>query len=88
MAIQDRDKSKAQLLAEIEELRCQVTELEEAAQTRHQTELTQGRLLENLNATTDFVGIADVSGRSLYLNPAGRRMVGMAPDEPETKPLV
>jgi PAS domain S-box-containing protein len=36
-------------------------------------------LIEN---SSDFIGIADASGKPVYLNPAGRRMVGMSPDQP------
>ncbi|HSQ68224.1 MAG TPA: histidine kinase dimerization/phospho-acceptor domain-containing protein, partial [Polyangiaceae bacterium] len=36
-------------------------------------------LIEN---SSDFIGIADASGKPIYVNPAGRRMVGMAPDFP------
>ena len=36
-------------------------------------------LLEN---SSDFIGIADPNGKPIYLNPAGRRMVGLAPDYP------
>jgi PAS domain S-box-containing protein len=36
-------------------------------------------LIEN---SDDFIGIADASGKPLYLNPAGRRMVGLAADAP------
>ncbi len=36
-------------------------------------------LVEN---SSDFIGIADPSGKPVYLNPAGRRMVGLAPDHP------
>jgi PAS domain S-box-containing protein len=34
-------------------------------------------LLEN---SPDFIGIADPTGKPVYLNPAGRRMVGLPPD--------
>jgi PAS domain S-box-containing protein len=34
-------------------------------------------LIEN---SSDFIGIADSSGKPKYLNPAGRKMVGLAPD--------
>jgi PAS domain S-box-containing protein len=30
----------------------------------------------------DFIGIADAHGKPTYLNPGGRRMVGLAPDHP------
>ena len=36
-------------------------------------------LVEN---SSDFIGIADADGNPLYLNPAGRRMVGLAPNFP------
>jgi PAS domain S-box-containing protein len=36
-------------------------------------------LVEN---SSDFIGIADATGRPMYVNPAGRRMVGLAPDFP------
>ena len=38
-----------------------------------------GALIEN---SSDFVGIADANGKPVYLNPAGRRMVGLLPDQP------
>jgi PAS domain S-box-containing protein len=36
-------------------------------------------LIENCS---DFIGIADANGKPEYLNPAGRRMVGLPPDYP------
>jgi PAS domain S-box-containing protein len=36
-------------------------------------------LVEN---SSDFIGIADPRGKPLYLNPAGRRMVGLGADHP------
>jgi PAS domain S-box-containing protein len=33
-----------------------------------------------LDNSPDFVGIADPSGKPIYLNPAGRRMVGLPPE--------
>lgn len=36
-------------------------------------------LIEN---SSDFIGIAGADGRPIYVNPAGRRMVGLAPDHP------
>jgi PAS domain S-box-containing protein len=36
-------------------------------------------LLEN---SSDFIGIADPDGTPIYVNPAGRRMVGLPPDLP------
>jgi PAS domain S-box-containing protein len=39
------------------------------------------RLAALADATTDFVGAARMDGRALFLNQAGRRMVGLLPDE-------
>ena len=35
-----------------------------------------------VEASTDYVGMADLDGRLLYLNPAGRRMLGLSPHTP------
>jgi PAS domain S-box-containing protein len=40
-------------------------------------EEAQGRLVEMIEATSDFVGIAGGNGRIVYLNRAGRRLVGI-----------
>lgn len=39
------------------------------------------RYAEILDATPDFVGTADAGGRTLSINPAGRRMLGIGEDE-------
>jgi len=44
---------------------------------RNQREKEQQRLLAILEETTDFVSTADAHGRTLYLNRAGRRMLGI-----------
>ncbi|HEY2375216.1 MAG TPA: PAS domain S-box protein [Gemmatimonadaceae bacterium] len=42
-------------------------------------------LIEN---SSDFIGVADTSGTPVYINPAGRRMVGIAQDFPvSTMPI-
>jgi PAS domain S-box-containing protein len=35
-----------------------------------------------LDNSVDFIGIADPNGKPIYLNAAGRRMIGLAPDYP------
>jgi PAS domain-containing protein len=35
-----------------------------------------------LDNSVDFIGIADPAGKPIYLNAAGRRMIGLAPDFP------
>lgn len=52
---------------------------------RKSAEATRDRLAAILEATTDFVGFADPGGLVLYINPAGRRMVGLTPDEDITR---
>lgn len=52
--------------------------------------LTERRLFAAvIDNSSDFIGIADHQGRPLYLNPGGRRMVGLSDDfpvEPTTIP--
>jgi PAS domain S-box-containing protein len=45
---------------------------------------SQAQLVAILEATPDFVGVADVDGRVLYINRAGRQMVGLGADEDVT----
>ena len=48
---------------------------------RHQAEEMLAQFREILETTIDFVGIADKQGRLIYVNPAGKRMVGVKEDE-------
>src|SRR5574340_736645 len=41
----------------------------------------QARLLAILEKTTDYVAMADADGGILYLNPAGRELLGLGPDD-------
>ncbi|HEY7922814.1 MAG TPA: PAS domain S-box protein [Vicinamibacteria bacterium] len=49
---------------------------------RTHAEQAMARLVAILEATPDFVGTSDAAGRALYLNRAGRRMLGIGDDEP------
>jgi len=42
-----------------------------------QAEMGQSRLVATLGATADFVSIGTVAGAATYINPAGRRMLGI-----------
>jgi PAS domain S-box-containing protein len=55
--------------------------IEDVTEKHHLDEERQlfAALVEN---SSDFIGIADPSGKPTYLNPAGRRMVGLPPDYP------
>jgi PAS domain S-box-containing protein/putative nucleotidyltransferase with HDIG domain len=44
---------------------------------RRQAEASLGRMAAILDATTDFVGMADAEGRVFYVNAAGLKLVGM-----------
>ncbi|WP_017721361.1 PAS domain S-box protein [Kamptonema formosum] len=46
-----------------------------------QAEQAQARLTALLEATTDFVAMSDAAGRMIYVNRAGRLMVGIGEDE-------
>ncbi|MBD2043480.1 PAS domain S-box protein [Microcoleus sp. FACHB-672] len=48
---------------------------------RKQAEKTQARLTAILEATPDFVGSSDDQGNVLYVNGAGRKMLGISEDE-------
>lgn len=51
--------------------------------SEHQrAEEAQARLTRILEATTDLVGMATVEGACLYLNKAGRKLLGLTEDEP------
>ena len=42
----------------------------------------RARLVRILETTTDFVGMSSASGLVLFINAAGREMLGLGPDEP------
>ncbi|MEL6555775.1 MAG: PAS domain-containing protein [Cyanobacteria bacterium J06621_11] len=48
---------------------------------RKQAEQAQARLTAILDATSDFVGIADMQGRQLYMNKAGYHLFEIPPEE-------
>ncbi len=59
-----------------EELECMVCQERER---REFSESMQARLLAILEKTTDYVAMADAKGSMLYLNPAGRTLLGLGP---------
>ena len=52
---------------------------------RMRTDEERSRLAAILEATTDFVGLAAPDGRALFVNRAGRRMVGLGEQEDVTR---
>ncbi len=65
-----------------EALNQRVADLEVMAQENARLYREHERLSTILEATTDLVGLADTHGQILYLNQAGRRMLGIGVDEP------
>jgi PAS domain S-box-containing protein len=55
------------------------------AQNCRQLATEHARLVSIVEATSDFVSFANLEGDALYVNPAGRQMVGMSADEPARK---
>jgi PAS domain S-box-containing protein len=47
--------------------------------TSNEQQKVLAALVEN---SSDFIGIADLAGRRRYVNPRGRAMVGLSPDQP------
>jgi PAS domain S-box-containing protein len=48
---------------------------------RRRVEAARERLIAILEATPDLVAISQVEGPASYINPAGRQLLGLAPDE-------
>jgi PAS domain S-box-containing protein len=76
--ISDLKKSEAGVQRLYEELECLAC-MEK--QRRLLSEGMQARLLAILEKTTDYVAMADAEGGILYLNPAGRALLGLGPDD-------
>jgi diguanylate cyclase (GGDEF)-like protein/PAS domain S-box-containing protein len=59
--------------------------LERAYGQLRATEAERGRLAAIIEATPDLVAIADASGHRLYLNPAGRKLLGIGQNDDLTR---
>jgi PAS domain S-box-containing protein len=70
--------------AEHEELRAQASLTALTRVNERLSEAIRERqiLAALVEASPDFIGIADPGGKPVYLNPGGRRMVGLEPDFP------
>jgi PAS domain S-box-containing protein len=77
----DEQKTREQLLEEVQTLRKQIQRLEAEAQGWKSRKEEYALLEETLNATPDFVGVVNPDGRAVYLNRAARRMMGISEDE-------
>ncbi|MGQ9861983.1 MAG: PAS domain-containing sensor histidine kinase [Thiobacillaceae bacterium] len=68
-------------------LRARSAELAEAMAHRAAAEAERDRLVSVLEATTDLIGMADPKGNILYVNHAGRRMIGLVDQEVAGLPI-
>ncbi len=73
--------AQKQLQADLREM----TELHQEREKLDHERRVFAALIEN---SPDFIGIADAGGKPTYLNPAGRRMVGLSPDHPIEKTAI
>jgi PAS domain S-box-containing protein len=76
--VSDLKEAEAAIRRRTEELANQVAN---ESKRRVLSEEMQARLLTILEQTTDYVAMADVSESLLYLNPAGRSMLGLGPSD-------
>ncbi len=65
-----------------DELAAVRTELEHETSQRRHGDAARSRLVNILDRTPDLVSIARADGRLVYLNQAGRQLLGIAADEP------
>ncbi len=72
---QDSDLQCAQ-----HELRDQLATLESEIAERKRAQYGMEKLIAINEVTPDFVGRADSSGRTFYINPAGRKLIGLPTD--------
>jgi rsbT co-antagonist protein RsbR len=77
----DQDTSQEEMTL----LRQRVADLEAQLAEMQQQLAMQAPLVRLLEATSDYVAVADPKGRFLYMNKAGAQMVGFPPDEDITQ---
>jgi len=89
--MEDQQKTKRQLIRELEESRALVSQLrkvkEEAETTAAELRRAKGVFEALLNATTDVAGLVDTEGRSLALNQAAAIMLGGKTEDFLGKPI-
>jgi PAS domain S-box-containing protein len=81
------NENREELLAKNTALEIEVNTNKRQAQSlellmadRKKIDAERERLLKILNEASDFIGMADMQANLTYLNPAGKRMVGLAED--------
>jgi len=72
----------AELEKRVSEQEHTIASLREQAVAREQFEVERRAMLAAIDCCVDFIGIASLEGRAIYVNPAGRAMVGIEPSAP------
>ncbi|MBU0769718.1 MAG: PAS domain S-box protein [Proteobacteria bacterium] len=89
--MKDEDKTKGQLINELQNLRARITELEQAEIAWQSTKTALRQSEENLhtmlNSIGDAVIAADTDGNVIRLNPVAEKLTGWKMNEAEGKPL-
>jgi len=79
--MKDQDKTKEQLMDELQEMRQRVAELEVSEAERNRAEERIKFLAEVLSTSPLSVGATDKGGKIIYVNPATERLFGYRSDE-------
>ena len=89
--MEDEDKTKSQLLAELQKMREHIAELEQAKIAWQSTETTLRQSEENLHTLLNSIGDAviatDSNGNVIRLNPVAEKLTGYKMNEAEGNPL-
>ena len=89
--MEDEDKTKSQLLAELQKMREHIAELEQAKIAWQSTETALRQSEENLHTLLNSIGDAviatDSNGNVIRLNPVAEKLTGYKMNEAEGNPL-
>ncbi len=81
-------ESLATIIRDISAQKQAEAELKQAKEAAEKALAAQKRLVEIIEATSDLVGTADVNGRIVYFNQAGRRFLGWDENDLNVKTIV
>ncbi len=83
--MEDKEKTKEQLISELEELRQRITEFEEIAVDRNKTEERLIFLQKVIDSASDAIGMATPEGRHYYQNRSFDKLFGLSIEETDGK---
>jgi PAS domain S-box-containing protein len=89
--MKDEDKTKGRIIAELQQIRQRVTELEQAEIAWQSTETSLRQSEKNLQTMLNSIGDAviatETNGKIIHMNPVAEKLTGWKMDEAEGKPL-